>query len=181
YRSPGLRSAYSRHSAGACHWARRRRDPVADDDGGAVSAPCHILAPALCPQCAGRTFAAAEAPVVARAALAEIAGMGVLANQVDQAGAAEPERQPPGRGLVQPHQWRVQLEALRHAEIERIVERADGLVAAIRIAGIVGLAHAADDVRNPAAIGERGGEGQEDQIAPGYEGVGQSVFTHPDR
>ena len=100
-------------------------------------------------QRAGRAFAAAITPIMPRAAFAEIAGVGVLADQVDQPCPAEFVRQLPGRGLVQPHQRRVQFELPGHAEIERDLQRLDGLVAAIRIAGIIGLAHAADDVLMP--------------------------------
>ncbi len=90
-------------------------------------------------------------------------------------------RQLPGRGLVEPHQRRVQFERSGHAEIERGLQRLDGLVAAIRIAGIIGLAHAADDVGDAAPVGQRRGEGQEHQIAAGHEGVGQAVGAHRDR
>ena len=55
-------------------------------------------------------------------------------------------RELPGRGLVEPHQRRMQLERPGHAEIERDLQRPDGVVATIGIAGIIGLAHAADDV-----------------------------------
>ncbi|KAH2818100.1 hypothetical protein KXV85_003887, partial [Aspergillus fumigatus] len=54
-----------------------------------------------------------------RAALTEIAGVGVLADQVDQPCSAKIMRQFPGARLVEPHQRRVQLEILRHAEVER--------------------------------------------------------------
>src|SRR3954468_14644783 len=94
--------------------------------------PRRILPPALGPQAAGRAFAAAIAPVMARAALAEIAGVGVFADQVDQPCPAELVGELPGAGLVQPHQRRMQFEWPGHAEIERPVQRLDGLVAAIR-------------------------------------------------
>ena len=105
----------------------------------------------------------------------------MFADQVDQPCPAEIMRQLPGRGLVQPHQRRMQFELSRHAEIERGLQRLDGLVAAIRIAGIIGLAHAADDMGDAAPVGQRGGEGQEHQIAAGHEGVGQAVRAHRDR
>ena len=141
----------------------------------------HILPPPLRPQRARRALAAAVTPRMPRAAFAEIAGVGVLADQIDQPGAAEIMRELPGRGLVAPHQRRVQLETSGHAEIERGIERADRLVAAIGIAGIIGLAHAADDVGDAAPIGQRGGKGQEHEVAAGHEGVGQPVGAHFDR
>ena len=49
------------------------------------------------------------------------------------------------------------------------------------IAGIIGLAHAGDQVLQPAPIGQRRGEGEEDQVAAGDEGVGQAVRLHGDR
>src|SRR6266853_4583649 len=112
-----------------------------------------ILLPSLRPQRTGGTLAAAVTPVMPRTALAEITGVGVLADQVDEPCPAKFVRERPCRGLVTPHQRRVQLKRPRHAEIERGVERPDGLVTAIRIAGIVGLAHAADDVRDAPPVG----------------------------
>ncbi len=58
-----------------------------------------IFAPALGTQRAGRAFAAAITPIVLRAALAEITGVGVLADQVDQPCPAELMRQLPGGAL----------------------------------------------------------------------------------
>src|SRR6266702_8962274 len=105
----------------------------------------HILPPSLRPQAARRALAAPIAPVVLRATFAEIAGVRLLADEVDEPGAAEVMRQLPRRGLVDPHQRRMQIEFAGHAERERGLHGADGVVAAIGIAGIVGLAHAADD------------------------------------
>ena len=107
--------------------------------------------------------------------------MGVFADQIDQACPTELMRELPGRGLVQPHQRRVQLEVLGHAEVERGLQRLDGLVAAIRIAGVIGLAHAADDVTDAAPVGQRRGEGEKHQIAAGHERVGQAIRAHRDR
>ena len=75
----------------------------------------------------------------------------------------------------------MQFERSGHAEVERGLQCLDGLVAAVRIAGIVGLAHAADDMGDAAPVGQRGGEGQEHQVAAGHEGVGQAVGAHGDR
>ena len=50
---------------------------------------------------------------------------------------------------------RVQDEAGLQAEVERDLHRLDGVVAAIRVAGVIGLAHAEHDVAAPPAEGER--------------------------
>src|SRR5215472_16877058 len=70
---------------------------------------CHILPPPLRPQRAGRALAAAIAPVMPIAAFADIAGVGALADQVDEPCPAEIICELPGRRLVTPHQRRVQL------------------------------------------------------------------------
>ncbi|MGY4337458.1 hypothetical protein ACVWW3_002364 [Bradyrhizobium sp. LM2.9] len=75
----------------------------------------------------------------------------------------------------------MQLELAGHAQRQRGLHGADGVVAAVGIAGIVGLAHAADDVGDAAPVGQRRGESQKHQIAAGHEGVGQAVGTHRDR
>ena len=76
----------------------------------ALGRPRRILPPALRPQTAGRAFATAITPLVLRAAFAEIAGVGMFADQVDQPCPAELLRELPGTGLVQPHQRCVELE-----------------------------------------------------------------------
>ena len=58
--------------------------------------------------------------------------------------------------------------------------RLDRVVAAVRVAGIVGLADAGDDVLDAAPIGERGGKCQEDQVAAGHESVRQAALAHRD-
>src|SRR3954471_20241580 len=105
-----------------------------------------MLPPPLCPQAARRALAAAVSPIMLRAAFAEIAGVRLLADEIDQPLAAELMGELPRRGLVDPHQRCVQLELAGHAERQRGLHRANGVVAAIGITGIVGLAHAADDV-----------------------------------
>src|SRR6202042_874568 len=101
----------------------------ADDDGvdGATfrgyALPRRVFVPALRAQHTRRAFAAAITPIMARAAFAEIAGVGMFADQIDQPCPAEFVRQLPGRGLVQPHQRRVQLEGPRHSEAECRLQR----------------------------------------------------------
>src|SRR3569623_1552372 len=86
-----------------------------------------------CPKHTGRAGAAAIAPVVQMVAVAVIAGMRVMADDVDERIAAELVGQGPSVGLVDPHQRRVDDEAALHAEIERELYRLHGVVAAIRI------------------------------------------------
>src|SRR5437868_14428042 len=74
-----------------------------------------ILAPPLRTQRAGGAYTAAIAPIVTSAALAEITGVGVFADQIDQPCPAELIGEFPRVGLVQPHQRHVQFEAFVHA------------------------------------------------------------------
>src|SRR5690349_9553102 len=77
------------------------------------------LPPPLRSQAARRALAASVSPIMLRAAFAEIAGVRLLADEVDQPCAAEVVGELPRRRLVDPHQRRVQLEFLGHAERER--------------------------------------------------------------
>ncbi len=97
--------------------AARLADRVAAGGFCELGGRRRVFPPALRAQRAGRAFAAAIAPLVLRAALAEIAGVGVFADQIDQPCPAELIGELPCRGLVQPHQRRVQFERLAHAEI----------------------------------------------------------------
>jgi len=55
-----------------------------------------IFAPAFCTQRAGRALAAPKTPIVLRAALAEITGVRVFADQINQPCPAEIMRELPG-------------------------------------------------------------------------------------
>src|SRR6185312_1143364 len=72
-------------------------------------------------------------------------------------------------------------EGAADAEGQDPLHRVHGLAPAVRIARIVRLAHAADQGVQPAPVGERGGIGQEDEIAPRYEGRGQPALGGLDR
>ena len=89
--------------------------------------------------------------------------------------AADVVGQREGLRLVDPHQRRIHHEALLHAEIERDLQRLQRIVAAIGIAGIIRLAHAADEMFDAAPVGDRSGKGEEQQVAPGNESVGQAA------
>src|SRR3954447_10391046 len=105
------------------HRHRERRDPARYQNG-----PCpakmlrlpsllavQIFPPPLRTQRAGGAFTAAIAPVVTGTALAEIASVGMFADQIDQPCPAELIGEFPRVGLVQPHQRHVQFEAFVHA------------------------------------------------------------------
>src|SRR6266850_7494105 len=66
--------------------------------------PRRIFPPALGAQRTGRAFAAAITPRMLRTTFAEIAGVGVFADQVDQPCPAKFIRELPCAGLVEPHQ-----------------------------------------------------------------------------
>ena len=66
-------------------------------------------------------------------------------------------------------------EAAIHAEIERKLHGLDGVVAAIRVAGKIGLAHAGDEMPGAAAVGERASEGEEGRLRPGTKVVGSPL------
>src|SRR3954470_7612551 len=94
-----------------------RSKHFAGDDTESMASPSrHILPPSLRPQTARRALAAAVAPIMLRAAFAEIAGVRLLADEIDQSVTAEVVRELPRRGLVDPHQGRMQLECPGHAK-----------------------------------------------------------------
>src|ERR1700722_4255992 len=74
----------------------------------------------------------------------------------------------------------MQNEPCFHAEIERRLKRLDRVVPAVRISGKIRLAHPANDVLEPPAIGHTGGKGQEENVATGNEGAREPVFEHRD-
>ena len=54
------------------------------------------------------------------------------------------------------------------------------LIPAIGIARVIRLAHAADEMRGAPPVGECAGESEENQIAGGDKGCGQTVFAYFD-
>ena len=96
--------------------------------------------------------------------------MGVLDQKINKSIPANLLRQREGRRLVDPHQWRMNHETALHAEIERELHGFDRVVAAVGIAGEIGLAHAGDQMLDPAPIGERARERQEREVAAGNKG-----------
>src|SRR5215475_11504917 len=86
----------------------------------ATCVPSTVLAriaePALAPQRAGRAAAAAVTPVVPVRAVAHVAGMRVLQHDMHELGATDLVDKRKSLRLVDPHQRRVDHEALLHAE-----------------------------------------------------------------
>src|SRR5208283_4780036 len=107
-----------------------------------------------------------KTPIMKALAVAAVAGMRLQADDVDQRRAGEPFGHPPGFRLVDPHERRLDHEADVHAEVQRDLHRLHRIVAAVRIAGIVRLADAENKPPYVPTIRERGGEGEEKEIAP---------------
>src|SRR6266853_1572213 len=126
-----------------------------------------------------RAFAATRPPLVPLL-VAEVAGVRVLDDDVDEGVAAELLGQCEGRRLVDPHEWRLQHEAPVHSQAERHLQRLDRIVAAVRVAGEIGLAHSAHERPDPPAVGKYSGGREEKQVPSRNEGVGQARFRHPD-
>jgi len=104
--------------------------------------------------------------------------VGLAADDLDEGHAPELLSQRPGRGLVAPHERRVDHQTALHAEVERRLERLQRVVAAVRIAREIRLAHAAHQALEASAIGDRGRHREEQDVSAGHEGVGQPVFEH---
>ncbi len=111
-------------------------------------------------------------------AVAKVAGVAFLDDQIDQRLATEVVRQGPGLSLRQPHQRGLDDEAPIHAEIQRRLERVQGVAAAVGVAGEVRLAHAAHQMGQPAPVRQGRGIGQEHQVTPRHEGRGKAPLGH---
>jgi Insecticide toxin TcdB middle/N-terminal region/Insecticide toxin TcdB middle/C-terminal region/Salmonella virulence plasmid 65kDa B protein len=139
------------------------------------------LFPAGAPQHASRAMAAAETPLAAIGAVAEIAAVCLVADQLDECVAAEIAGQRPGCGLVAPHQRRPDHKPMIHAERQGRLKCLQRIVATIGIARVIGLAHAADEMAQPASICDRRRQHKEHQIAARNEGVRQPSLAEGDR
>src|SRR5690606_14203522 len=113
--------------------------------------------PAAGAKLARRAVAAAIAPRMTVLAIAEIAGVGVLPYELDEGRAAERFGERPGGGLVEVHQGCFDRDFPIETERDGLFLSAHGCGAAVGIAGIVGLAHACDEHREPATIGKGSG------------------------
>ncbi|MGB8852302.1 MAG: hypothetical protein WCC69_01900, partial [Pirellulales bacterium] len=61
-----------------------------------------------------------------------------------------------------------------HPQPQRLLQRLEGVLSAVRIAAVIGLGGADDQMFNTPGISVGGGEGEENQIPPRHEGVGQA-------
>ena len=123
-----------------------------------------ILLQSLSAQFAGGAFAASVTWD------AVVAGEGFVAYDVEDAKLVG---ELPGFGFVNPHQRGVDDELLVHGEVEGYVERADEGVAAVGIAGVVGLRDACDEVHDAVLACIDSGDGEEEEVAAWNEGVGR--------
>src|SRR5260364_402516 len=112
----------------------------------------------ICTQCARRTRAAAKAPRVQLCPFAEVTGMRLHADQLNERSPAQRFRKPPVGGFVKPHQSRLHQETPIHAKIQRHLQRLDRVVAAIRISGETRLAHPAEEYLQTTSIRNGGGD-----------------------
>ena len=101
--------------------------------------------------------------------VAEITGVRLFHDQLHQRLPAQLFSHLPGPGLVNIHKGRFDLHRLVEAEAKRLGLRLDRVIAAIGIAGIVRLAHAADQHTNPAPHGQRAGQCQEQKVPSRHE------------
>ena len=113
-------------------------------------------------------------------ARALVAGVAVLHDQVNQCLAAQLKGQLPHRRLVAPHQWGADAQAPLQPQVQRQLHGLHGVVAAIGVAGKIGLTHPGHQHLQPPAVGQRPGQGHEQQVAPRHKGVGQAILLHGD-
>ena len=145
-----------------------------------VASQCQLhgalqVAPSLpcCPsprsQFARRALAAAIAPGMAMRPVAEVAGVRVLDDEVDEPFAAKARRQLPRSGLVEEHQRRFDRHWPVEPKRQRLGKSLHGIVPAIGIAREIRFAHAADERVDTSPVGERGCVGEKQQIARRHE------------
>ena len=152
--------------------AEEREEEEALAAAGTVSAM--PLLPAAPAQLAGGAVSAAIAPGVALCR-ARRGSRYACARRISSTSAAPPScsRQRPGRRLVDPHQRRVETKRASMPRLSATCSALMRVVAAIGVAGIIRLAHAADEVLQPAPVGQGGGEGEEQQVAAGTKVLGR--------
>jgi hypothetical protein len=71
-------------------------------------------------------------------------------------------------------------QPLVHPHVQGDLQRLDRVVAAVRIAGIIRLAHAADEMPELAPDGQGRRQGEEEEVAARDERVGQAVLAEGD-
>ncbi|ODR94381.1 hypothetical protein AUC70_06820 [Methyloceanibacter stevinii] len=106
--------------------------------------------------------------------------MGFLPDEVDKGGAPELVRKRPALCLGETHQRCLDGEGDLRAQTDGRLKGLQCLVPAVRIARIVGLAHAADQHVQAPAMPERRRIDEEHQVAPRNEGGGEAGLGHDD-
>ena len=117
---------------------------------------------------------------MALAPLADITGVGFLADQIDQRPAAQILGHLPGRRLVEIHQRRLDPDVGIEPEAQGLLLRLQRRGAAVGITGIVRLAHTADQHADAAANGQSAGQREEEQVPARHKGVRQARPGHGD-
>jgi hypothetical protein len=100
--------------------------------------------------------------------------MGFGDDQVDERLAPQCERHLPGLRLVDPHERGFDAQAAIEPKPERDLQRLHRVVAAVRVPGIVRLAHPAHQDLQPAPVRHGRGDREEQHIAARDEGVRQA-------
>ena len=85
-----------------------------------------------------------------------------------------------GTGLIDPHQRRMDGHAFVEAERQRDLDGFDSVVATVRIAGIIRLAHAGYQVAGPAPICQCPSKAKENQVAARHESGGKTAVGNLD-
>src|SRR5262249_49611385 len=155
---------------------RPRRSCVSRCSSRLLSAP--ELGKAFRSEFAGRAGAAAIPPVMAPIAIAQITAMAVLNDEIKKCFAADLLRHGESVGFIHPHQRGVDGDALIEVERQRNLNGFDSIVAAIRIAGIVGFAHPGDYVTGATPIGQCSCKTEKNQIAAWHEGRRKAAVRH---
>src|SRR5690606_16863813 len=155
-----------RRAASPASAVRFPDSPIIRSPDSVQPAPRLRLLVALRAEHRGGVVEAAVAPRVALGAVAVVVGVGVLDDHVE---AAEVAGQLPRLGLREVHQRRVDAEVGAEGEREAALHALDEGEAAVGVARVVRLAHAADEVADAAREAERRRDGQEERVAAGHE------------
>lgn len=131
-------------------------------------------------QLAGGALAAAVAPRVQFAAIPDIAGVRHGTDTLHKRRAAFLLGEGPCTGLVQPHQGGMHDETGVHAEVEGDLHGFDGVVAAVGIAGKIGFADAHHQMPDAFAPRQRGGGGEEHEVAARHKCIGDALLVERD-
>ena len=106
--------------------------------------------------------------------------MAVLDDEIKERFTADLLRHGESFRLVDPHQRRVDRDSLVKAESEDYLHGFDGIVAAVRVTGIVSFTHARYQMAGAAPVGQRAGKAEKNKITAGHEGGWQTAPGHLD-